>query len=479
MIEIDLDDQGQAFVRGDIFDEIREHFSVENPGAKYQRRFNRFIPTRRYAITPTGRCDVGLVPEITKYLTSKPYSNKINVSMSVQDTLIPARVWYSDEFTTDPYKLSILLRDYQEEIVRKCLEIGRGTVILATAGGKTLTMASLISRISTFYSGVKGLLIVPDRGLVEQTYNDFIEYKVPFTISKWTGDDDLNISSDIIIANLSILQSCKSSIDWIRHIDLLVIDEVHKLRQGNKVNKIIKKIKTPLKFGFTGTMPEDKLDQWNIIGKIGPILYERSSFDLRSENYIANAEIIKLQLVHATTLKGFSDNKYRREVEHLIESKFRNDTIAKLANKVSNNILIMVDFIRHGETLYDACKNICIGKQVFFICGDVELEEREKIKQLVEQSTNIVIIAISKIFSTGINIKNLHYIVFAGGGKAKVKVVQSIGRGLRLHKDKSRLIIVDIQDNFKYSLAHAAKRSLLYELEKIKSCTRELREAKS
>jgi len=139
----------------------------------------------------------------------------------------------------------------------------------------------------------------------------------------------------------------------------------------------------------------------------------------------------------------------------------------------------MVDFIRHGETLYDVCKNICIGKQVFFICGDVELEEREKIKQLVEQSTNIVIIAISKIFSTGINIKNLHYIVFAGGGKAKVKVVQSIGRGLRLHKDKSRLIIVDIQDNFKYSLAHAAKRSLLYELEKIKSCTRELREAKS
>jgi len=99
MIEIDLDDQGQAFVRGDIFDEIREHFSVENPGAKYQRRFNRFIPTRRYAITPTGRCDIGLVPEITKYLTSKPYSNKINVSMSVHDVLIPARVWYSDEFT--------------------------------------------------------------------------------------------------------------------------------------------------------------------------------------------------------------------------------------------------------------------------------------------------------------------------------------------------------------------------------------------
>ena len=478
MIEIDLDDQGLALVRGDIFDEIREHFSVENPGAKYQRRFNRFIPTRHYAITPTGRCDVGLVPEITKYLAGKPYSDKINVSMSVHDALIPARVWHSDTFTTDPYVLNISLRDYQEEIVKKCLEAGRGTVILATAGGKTLTMASLISRVSTFYVGIKGLLIVPDRGLVEQTYNDFIEYKVPFSISKWTGDDDLDISSDIIIANLGILQSCKTSIDWTRHIDLLIVDEVHKLRHGNKVNKIIKKIKTPLKFGFTGTMPEDKLDQWNIIGKIGPILFERSSFDLRAKNYIANAEVIKLQLVHATALKGASDNKYRREVEYLIESKFRNETIAKLANKVSNNILIMVDFIRHGEALYKACSDVCVGKQVFFIRGEVEIEEREKIKQLVEQSTNIVIVAISKIFSTGINIKNLHYIVFAGGGKAKIKVVQSIGRGLRLHKDKSKLIIVDIQDNFKYSLAHAAKRSLLYELEKIKSCTRELREAK-
>ena len=224
-------------------------------------------------------------------------------------------------------------------------------------------------------------------------------------------------------------------------------------------------------------MPEDKLDQWNVIGKIGPILYERNSYQLRLENYVSNAEILKLKLNHKSKPKSSNDeNKYRKELEYLIDSKFRNETIAKLASKMDNNVLIMVDLIKHGESLLKACTEICKDKQVHFIQGEVELVDREKVKLLVEQTSNVVIIAISKIFSTGINIKNLHYIVFAGGGKAKVKIVQSIGRGLRLHRDKKKLLIVDISDNLKYSTRHAEKRALLYEGERIKSTTREITE---
>ena len=126
----------------------------------------------------------------------------------------------------------------------------------------------------------------------------------------------------------------------------------------------------------------------------------------------------------------------------------------------------MVDRIAHGELLFELLSKIK-GKKVYFIRGDVAVKVREEIKQIMEGSDNVICIAISKIFSTGINIKNLPYVIFALAGKAKVKIIQSIGRGLRLHENKERLVIFDIVDNFIYSIKHLQKRKLLYNKEKI------------
>jgi len=354
---------------------------------------------------------------------------------------------------------------------------------LATAGGKTLTSASLISKIHQLYmsqynkQSFKCLFIVPDRGLASQTYQDFVDYGVPFSVSKWTGDDDLDLSTNVIISNLGILQSKNSNLDWLEDIDLLIVDEVHKIRKSNKVNDILKKIKTSYRFGFTGTMPEENLDQWNIIGKIGPVIYEKNSFDLRQENYVSNASIQIIKLIHKNDPpKTDGGNAYREELEYLSISKFRNELISKLAQNLKQNTLIMVDFIQHGETLFDMIKKMMPEKQCFFIRGEVDVEERDRVRQLMEINNDVVVVAISKIFSTGINIKNLHYIVFACGGKAKIKIVQSIGRGLRLHKDKSKLIIFDIADDLRYSAAHAIKRQALYEKEHIPFAIKEIEE---
>jgi superfamily II DNA or RNA helicase len=123
-------------------------------------------------------------------------------------------------------------------------------------------------------------------------------------------------------------------------------------------------------------------------------------------------------------------------------------------------------------------KSNCKDKQVFFIRGDVAVEEREKVKTVMENGDDVICIAISKIFSTGISIKNLHYIVFAGGGKAKVKIIQSIGRGLRLHKNKTGVIIVDIADMLNYSLKHYTKRIELYKGEKINYGIKKIKQGK-
>lgn len=127
----------------------------------------------------------------------------------------------------------------------------------------------------------------------------------------------------------------------------------------------------------------------------------------------------------------------------------------------------MVDYIEHGQLIYEQVTKENPNKQIYYIRGDVEIKEREKIRKLMEVNNDVLVIAISKIFSTGINIKNLHYIVFAGGGKAKIKIIQSIGRGLRLHNGKKELIIVDIMDQLTYGMKHGDKRMNLYDEEKI------------
>jgi superfamily II DNA or RNA helicase len=486
MIKFDYDKQKRlGIISGDLFDEIREHFSVKNEAAHFMRRRGRFMPSRTYAITPTGRFEPCLYAEIKKYLTSQQYVGEIECSRGIFDHVTPARHGWQQQldFKNEIFPLKLPLRDYQEEIVKKCLFNGRGTIILATAGGKTLTSASLISKVYQLYMSsynkrsFKCLFIVPDRGLASQTYQDFIEYEVPFSVSKWTGDDDLDLSSNVIVSNLGILQSKNSNLDWLEDIDLLIVDEVHKIRKNNKVNDILKKIKTPYRFGFTGTMPEENLDQWNIIGKIGPVIYEKNSFDLRQENYVSNASIQIIKLIHKKDPPHTDGgNVYREEIEYLTTSVFRNELIARLAKGLKQNSLVMVDYIQHGELLFDIIQRTMPEKQCFFIRGNVEVEERDRVRQLMETSSNVVVVAISKIFSTGINIKNLHYIIFACGGKAKIKIVQSIGRGLRLHKDKTKLIIFDITDDLRYSAAHAIKRQALYEKEHIPFAVKDIEE---
>jgi superfamily II DNA or RNA helicase len=469
----------------DILQEIREFFSVKNENAHFMRKFGRFVPPRTYAITPTGRFEPGLFFEIKKLLIKKQYVGKVELTPEFESVILPARAtWHKNvNFSYNPYPLILSVRDYQEEIVKNSLTTGRGTIILATAGGKTLTAATILSNIfACARDGFKCLFIVPDRGLVEQTTQDFKEYGVPFTVSKWTGDDELDHTSDVVVANLGILQSKNTDLSWLKDISVLFVDEVHKIRKGNVVNKLFKIIKTPHRYGLTGTMPEDNIDQWNIIGKIGPVIYEKHSKDLRDERYIAGADIQILKLIHKTplTVRSIDRNNvasnYRNEVETLIKSEFRNSIIAKLTSQLNNNSLVLVDYIEHGEILYKHVVNENPNKQVFFIRGEVEISERERIRQLMEERDDVVVVAISKIFSTGVNIKNLHYIIFACGGKAKIKIVQSIGRGLRLHKNKNKLIIFDIADNYKYSSAHLAKRISLYEKEQIKFAIKDIEE---
>jgi superfamily II DNA or RNA helicase len=263
----------------------------------------------------------------------------------------------------------------------------------------------------------------------------------------------------------------------------LLVSNCHNLRKGNEINKVLKFITSPYKFGFTGTMPTSMIDQWNIIGKLGPINFEQKTQTLKSQDYISNFKITVIKIKHSM-MPNFVDYSspsatYENELTYLINNSRRNEIICKLAQKLNQNTIIMVDRIDHGEQIkrkllsLEVTEDPSMSKSsynpmrpIYFIQGSTDVEERERIRELMKDRSDVIIIAVSKIFSTGINIPNLHNIIFASAGKAKIKIMQSIGRALRLHPTKKLANIFDVADNTKYGKIHLIERKKLYDLEK-------------
>ena len=204
---------------------IKEAFSVKNEAAKFNR-YNRFLPRRIYAITAAGYCGIGLVPEIVDYLKTQDVPFDINYNADYLEALSKTHI-VASEPSVKTLKSQFELRDYQQIAVNNALDKGYGVVELATGGGKTLIIANLVyAALHNIDLTEKVLIIVPDLGLVSQTYKDFENYNFPMSIvSKWTGDSELDPNARVIVANMGILQSKNSDISWFSKVGLLVVDE--------------------------------------------------------------------------------------------------------------------------------------------------------------------------------------------------------------------------------------------------------------
>jgi superfamily II DNA or RNA helicase len=468
----------KGIIVSDYFPNIREHFSVEDKQQVFKRRYAiGYRPqTRQYAITPQGRFEPRLLFSILEFLQSQDIQFNIELTDKFRDIItIPT-------LKEELVKLNLDPRDYQEESVLAAIKNKSGVIVLPTSAGKTLVIALLVKSIQAQHD-CKTLILVPDIQLVAQTYSDFLEYGISEEeITKWTGSIEPNKNAKIVISNAQILLSEKQDLSLLKDIKLLVIDEVHKIRYGNKINKVVEQIPALFRYGLTGTLPDNKIDQWNIFGKIGRVIYFKQSADLREQKYISQVHVAALKLNYSNvpqfTIPSMHNPTagYEEEITWLQTNKFRNDIITKLVNKQDKNTLIMVDRIAHGEELLRVLQE-GTTKEVHFVHGAVEIEEREMIRKLMEEQDNVACIAISKIFSTGINIKNLHNIIFAAIGKARIKIIQSIGRSLRKHASKKRATIFDIWDNLRYGNKHVVERLALYDREQIPYSVTELHES--
>ena len=454
-------------ITSDALPQIREVFSIEDKALVFmKRRFNRNMPVRKYAITNKGHFDLPFFSTI--YNEIKLSFPSLTFSFSSKFLEIAK----TKEISADIVNLKLTPRDYQIEAATIGMKKGRGVIVLPTSAGKTLVIALMINTILSKHSSTI-LILVPDIQLVQQTYQDFLDYGLDNTlISKWTGSYEFT-NTKIVVANHQILLSDKQDTTVLNSFEYIFVDECHKMASAEKISKLIKKLNCSHIFGFTGSMPLCKFDVWTINRIFGPILYTKKSIELRNDQYISKVRVIALNMEYKDVPKFTTPSMleptagYEEETQWLHTNEFRNSTISKLINRLETNTLILVDRIVHGEHLLTYLQTKTT-KQVYFVQGSVELEEREKIKSIMEETNDVVCIAISKIFSTGISIKNLHNIVFASIGKARIKIIQSIGRSLRLHHTKEMANIFDIADNcLRYGQKHFIEREQLYVAEKI------------
>lgn len=456
-----------------VLDYIRKQFSTENP--KY-----RFSPHSEAIISPISLLHTfpdGLALDIIKSVKAK-FGNNIEIDISEVKHIIQP-ISFSPDKILPLGNPKYEYRDYQEDAIKIGLRYGRGLFHYATASGKSAIMWGLIKNIwhnQGFKSRV--LIITSGTQLVQQLYKDFLDYGCDINdITKFTSNTDYDISKNIIICNRQWINNRLTELDNIK-IDVLLIDEVQQVASKNNIHSIIKKMDTYVRFGLSGTIPkeEEKEKYWNVVGLCGMILSEKRSAELQQEGYIAKSKFLCIKFVHSEPQPKPEEEiedkfllakaMYPLELEYIENNKFTNFIICKTIFNLKNNSIILFDHIEHGHILHKILSdelNKDGSKEIFYIDGSVDVEYREQVRAKLENINNAILVANTKCFSTGINIKNIHNIGFAfGSGKSATKIIQSIGRGLRNHENKDNLLLIDFSHNYMYSVKHFIKRLDLY-----------------
>ena len=383
------------------------------------------------------------------------------------------------DFTTNEAEKFISLinptripRDYQLEAFTHCVKNHRALILSPTGSGKSFVIY-LLSRLYSFNKTQrKVLIVVPTISLVHQMANDFSDYGYNIdNIHKITAGESKDTNKPIVISTWqSIFKMPKN---WFNQFKCVVIDEAHLAKAKSLTGIMTRLSNCKYRFGFTGTLDNVHCNKLIIEGLTGPVNKIISTKDLIDRKQLAQLNIKIVVLGYGDDIKkAAKDLDYQGEMDFLTQNADRNSFIKNLVLSLKGNTLVLYQYVdKHGKVLFDQIDNN--GKQCYFIHGGVEGEDREQIRQIVDGSDNNIIVASYGTYSTGINITNLNNIVFASPSKSKVRVLQSIGRGLRVSDSKDTAILYDIADDLtykgkkNYTLNHLFERVKNYNEEKL------------
>ena len=450
-----------------INQELSDHFTFDVPGAKFmpQYRSKYWDGKIRLFSTATGEIYVGLLDKIVAWAKKSGYSVEFKDN-KFYGTPFEHNEMISKEGVKD-YMTSISKhtpRDYQIDGVFDALKYNRRLLISPTASGKSLMIYS-ITRYFVEY-GKKILLVVPTTSLVEQMYKDFQDYgwdADSYCHKIYSGRERTNKNPVTITTWQSIYKLDKKFFDG---FDVVIGDEAHQFKSKSLIGIMTKLRDTKYRYGFTGTLDGSQTHKWVLEGLFGPSYKITQTKELIDKGHLSKLNIRVLLLKHPP--KKFET--YEDEIQYLINHRQRNTFIKNLVLHLKGNTLVLYSRVEtHGQPLYELINSsVEDQRKVFFVHGGVDAEERERVREITEREEDAVIVASYGTFSTGINIKNLHNVVFASPSKSRIRNLQSIGRVLRKGNNKTQAVLYDISDDItykskkNYTLNHLIERIKIY-----------------
>jgi superfamily II DNA or RNA helicase len=416
---------------------IKEHFTEKVSNYWFSPKFQAGLWTGEVSIFD-GRnktLPYGLLIDVLKFHKCEFPNTELILDDDVKSLFKSPQLKIRFNLNLPPYP-------YQETCIRSILKYSKGIIRVATAGGKSLVIAYLIDILRLNNLSKKAIIIAPTINLIDQFKSDLIDYGVDKSLIGLVGRGSKEFDKPIVI---STWQSLQNNIDKLTMFDTIVVDEVHTAQAKVLKNILSNCINATFRFGFTGTMHEERLENLNTKAFLGPIIAEYSASYLADEGYISKCNVMVLHVEYPNKFKG----DYKSIKYDVFNDSFRLSVIARLINSIDDNFLLLVGLVQdEGLPLKRYLEERCPDRKVIFLHGGTDPIDREKWRHKAHKERNIVLIATYQIFQLGINIPSLKFLILASPFKAKIRVLQSIGRTLRKYanKEESGSYIIDLLD---------------------------------
>ena len=439
---------------------------------KYDVPYARYLPAVRLGrwdgkvsyFQMGGSTYVNLLPEII------PILEDFNYDIELDDQRDYATTFDFKQVTENSFKHHtwpkthpragdpVLLRDYQVEIVNNFLANPQCLQEVATGAGKTIMTAALSQRCEAYG---RSIVIVPNKSLVTQTeadyknlgldvgvfFGDRKEFGRTHTICTWQ-------SLNVLLKNTKNATADISIGDFLEGVICVIVDEVH-MAKADALKTLLTGVmsRVPIRWGLTGTIPKEKFESQSLLVSIGPVISQLAASELQDRGVLAQCHVNIVQLVDHAEFTN-----YQSELKYLLEEETRLKTIANLVRQVNatGNTLVLVDRIAAGQAL------VAQLDDAVFVSGSTKAGDRQSEYDEIATSTGKIIVATYGVAAVGINLPRIFNLVLLEPGKSFVRVIQSIGRGIRKAEDKDHVEIWDITSTCKFAKRHLTKRKTFY-----------------
>ena len=474
MFDIRLEKVNEAYIRvtsePHLAQELSSYFTFYVPGYQFTPAYkSRYWDGKiRLLDLRTMLIYRGLIAYIEKFCEERKYTLDIDIELRTSKifSLVEAK-----EFV-DTLKLPHEVRNYQLNSFVHAIRNKRLLLLSPTASGKSLILYCIIRHLQI--ENERGLLIVPTTSLVEQMYKDFQDYgydSEQYCHRQYSGKEKHTNKFLTITTWQSIY---KNPQEYFEQFDFVVGDEAHQFKAKSLATILSGCTNAGYRIGCTGTLDGTQTHRLVLEGLFGPVYQATTTKELMDNKHLAEFKIKCLILKYPETVcKQSRDWDYNTEVDYIVLNKARNEFIKNLVLSLEGNTLILFQFVeKHGKDLHSLIKEHTKNRHVFFVYGGTDVEVRESIRAITEKEKDAIIVASYGTFSTGVNIRNLHNIVFASPSKSRIRNLQSIGRGLRIGDNKQEATLFDISDDFRigkhtnYTLKHFVERVKIYDEEK-------------